>query len=95
MCHKLSSLEFMGSNFADGHYLPKIPETSCSMRSESEQARASATRETAEASLTIPLPCLMPRWVLCNKRTSALLRLLQIKTTSSLASNGANYWMHN
>lgn len=70
MCHKLCSPGLMGCSFADGQYMFKIPEARCSMRSVCQKARASATRETAEVSLTIPLPCLSPRRRLCSKRAS-------------------------
>lgn len=73
-----SSLEFMGSDFADGHCLPKIPETSCSMRSESENARASAQRQPRfPSSCLVLVSCLIGGFP--TKRTSAPLWLNQIR----------------
>lgn len=76
MCHRLPLFGFLGGCFADGHHLPKIPETSCGMKSESQKARASATG--GQPRLPSPSLCLL----MCLVRTSPKARRCSLRVQS-------------
>jgi hypothetical protein len=71
-----------GLNLCRWSVFAQDPNKEDGMRSECQKARASATTETAEASLAIPLPCILPRRRLCNNRASVPRGCKQICTVT-------------